>query len=267
MDARGIEILEATEDIYGGVEVDMKEKKMDSNSFATLLRASMQLWKQQGKKGVWLKLPIELSYLVDVAKKEGFVYHHAEETYIMMVYWIPKTPSTLPANASHQVGIGAFVINDEGEMLVVQEKQGKFGGTGLWKMPTGVVKEGEDICDGAVREVKEETGIDAEFVEFLAFRQNHKVLFSKSDLFFVCKLKPLSSTITKQDTEIENAKWMKIEEYMEQPFVKDSESFGSVAEICNMAARTDGAYSGFIANPKTKKRSGAKSYLYCNKIR
>ncbi|CAH9089403.1 unnamed protein product [Cuscuta europaea] len=267
MDVRDTEtILAATEDTYGGVTVDMKEK-MDSNPFATSLTASMQLWKQQGKKGVWLKLPIELSDLVDVAKKEGFVYHHAEETYVMMVYWIPKTPSTLPANASHQVGIGAFVINDEGEILVVQEKYGKFGGTGLWKMPTGVVKEGEDISDCAVREVKEETGIDAEFVEFLAFRQNHKLLFSKSDLFFVCKLKPLSSTITKQDTEITDAKWMKIEEYMEQPFVKESESFSSVAEICNMAARKDDAYSGFIANPKTKKRPGAKSYLYCNKIR
>ncbi|WJX50966.1 Nucleoside diphosphate-linked moiety X motif 6 [Trifolium repens] len=44
-------------------------------------------------------------------------------------------------------------------VLVVQEISGKFGGTGVWKMPTGVVDEGEDICDAAIREVKEETGV------------------------------------------------------------------------------------------------------------
>ncbi|WVZ13713.1 hypothetical protein V8G54_011279 [Vigna mungo] len=42
-------------------------------------------------------------------------------------------------------------------MSVVQEKSGIFGGTVLWKMPTRVVNEGEDICDGAIREVKEGT--------------------------------------------------------------------------------------------------------------
>ncbi|KAJ0016980.1 hypothetical protein Pint_09420 [Pistacia integerrima] len=40
----------------------------------------------------------------------------------------------------------------------------------MWKIPTGVAEQGEDICMAAVREVKEETSIDAEFVEVLAFR-------------------------------------------------------------------------------------------------
>ncbi|KAL9669368.1 hypothetical protein QQ045_006913 [Rhodiola kirilowii] len=92
------------------------------------------------------------------------------------------------------------------EVLVVQEKSAVFGGSGVWKFLTVVVDEGEDICDAAVREVKEETGIDAEFVEVLAFRQSHKAFYQKSDLFFVCMLKQLSSNIQKQDTEIEAAK-------------------------------------------------------------
>ncbi|PRQ16710.1 putative hydrolase [Rosa chinensis] len=56
---------------------------------------------------------------------------------------------------------------------------------------------GEDITVAAVREVKEETGIDAKFSEVLAFRQAHKLFFEKSDLFFVCMMHPLSFEIQK----------------------------------------------------------------------
>jgi len=34
----------------------------------------------------------------------------------MLTYWIPEGPSMLPANASHQVGVGGFVINDKNEV-------------------------------------------------------------------------------------------------------------------------------------------------------
>ena len=34
----------------------------------------------------------------------------------MMTYWIPDEPNMLPANASHQVGVGGFVINDQMEV-------------------------------------------------------------------------------------------------------------------------------------------------------
>lgn len=211
-----MEILEASEDDYGGVIVKMKkEESMDSLKFHNMLRASISHWRIKGKKGVWIKLPIELAHLVDTAVKEGFWYHHAETTYLMLVYWIPhEIPHTFPAYASHRVGIGAFVLNQYGQVLVVKEKSGKSVGT--WKLPTGVVDEDEDIGMAAIREVKEETGIETEFVELLAFRQSHKSFFGKSDLFFICMLKPLTFTINKQEAEIEEAKWMAMEEYASQ---------------------------------------------------
>ncbi|XP_074302595.1 nudix hydrolase 2-like [Silene latifolia] len=86
------------------------------------------------------------------------------------VYWIPQTICTIPANASHHVVIGAIVLTEKRELLVLQENSGRLRGTGIWKVPTGVVDEGNDICVAAVREVKEETGIDAEFIEVVAFR-------------------------------------------------------------------------------------------------
>lgn len=34
----------------------------------------------------------------------------------MLVCWISETTSTIPANASHRVGIGAIVLNDKREV-------------------------------------------------------------------------------------------------------------------------------------------------------
>lgn len=255
------ELLPSINDDHGGVIVEMKET-MDSNTFVNVLRASLLLWKQQGKKGVWIKLPIELVHLVESAVKEGFRYHHAEPSYLMLVFWIPETPSTIPANASHQVGVGALILNDKREILVVQEKSGRFRGTGIWKIPTGVVDEGEDIFKAAIREVKEETGIDAEFIEVLGFRQSHKSFFEKSDLFFICMLRPLSFAIEKQELEIEAAQWIPFEEYAGQPFAQKHELFKYISELC--LEKLDGGYAGFSPQPAISMFHDHPSYLYLN---
>ncbi|XAR65762.1 NAD(+) diphosphatase [Bertholletia excelsa] len=255
-------ILTGKNDDHGGVIVEMSTEPVDVDVFVSSLRASVSHWRQQDKKGVWIKLPIELVNLVEPAVKEGFYFHHAEPKYLMLVYWIPGTTNTLPANATHRVGVLSFVMNKRGEVLVVQEKSGSLCGTGVWKFPTGVVEEGEDICDAAVREVKEETGIDTKFVEILAFRQSHRSFFEKSDLFFVCLLQPLSLNIQKQESEIEAAQWMPFKEYLAQNFVQKHELLRKIADVC--LAKLGGKYTGFSPVPTTISFSDEKSYLYLN---
>ncbi|KAG6775413.1 hypothetical protein POTOM_018864 [Populus tomentosa] len=339
-----IGLLNAVNDKYGGVVVDMKEP-MDSHIYVPLLRASISQWRQQGKKGVWIKLPIQQANLVEPTVKEGFRYHHAESNYLMLVYWIPDSPDTLPANASHIVGIGAFVMNNKREVLlldssihifmlfselkvvvghrklllvgchnysslmlrsnysmrkvlVVKEKHGYFKGKDAWKFPTGVVNQGEDICAAAIREVKEETGIDTEFMEILAFRlnlspidskpaeetlfgmcnvllftlsqpgspahphyQTHQQFLGKSDLFFVCMLQPLSFDITKQDSEIKAAQWIPIDEYVNQTYNREHKPFEYIAKICLTKSQSN--YGGFSA-VHTLTSSGKQPYLYFN---
>ena len=46
------------------------------------------------------------------------------------------------------------------KVLVVQER---FRFSAHWKLPGGYVDPGEDIDEAAIREVKEETGIETEF--------------------------------------------------------------------------------------------------------
>ncbi|XP_065862652.1 nudix hydrolase 10-like [Euphorbia lathyris] len=257
-----VTLLPATNDDFGGVIVDMKEP-MEPDIFLCMLRNSISVWKQQGKRGIWIRLPIQLVNLVQAAVKEGFYYHHAEPSYLMLVYWIPQTVSTIPANASHRVGVGGIVLNGKRELLVVQEKSGILKGSGVWKIPTGVVEEGEDIFMAAMREVKEETGIDTQFQEILAFRQMHNSFFGKSDLFFLCMLRPISFDIEAQELEIEAAQWMPLEEYVAQPIVKKHELFKYTAELCMEKADSD--YAGFSPVPIRSIFDDKISTLYLNK--
>ncbi|WZY95165.1 hypothetical protein YC2023_067494 [Brassica napus] len=48
---------------------------------------------------------------VSIFRKGGCRYHQAEPVYLMLVSWISNTPDTIPANASHIVGVGALVLN------------------------------------------------------------------------------------------------------------------------------------------------------------
>lgn len=61
------------------------------------------------------------------------------------------TPSAMPVLAV-QVGVGAVVLNERGEILVVQERSGPLRGKGVWKMPTGLVQVRVSPCAlGAAR--------------------------------------------------------------------------------------------------------------------
>ncbi|KAL6911921.1 hypothetical protein ACP4OV_000726 [Aristida adscensionis] len=253
-------VLEARADEYGGVVVDADRLPSDAAAFARSLAASLSYWKSLGKKGVWLKLPLDRSAFVPLAVKEGFSYHHAEESYMMLTYWIPDEPCMLPANASHQVGVGGFVINDQMEVLVVQEKYSASTSIGVWKLPTGFINASEEIFTGAVREVKEETGIDTEFVELVAFRHAHNVAFQKSDLFFICMLRPLSSDIEIDQIEIQAAKWMPLAEFTEQPFIQDDHMFRKIADIC--VRRLGNSYCGLTAHHVASRFDGGASTLY-----
>ncbi|KAK4557774.1 hypothetical protein RGQ29_007511 [Quercus rubra] len=211
-------VLHAFDDEYGGVIVDPERLPANPNAFVSILHASLSHWKNMGKKGVWLKLPVERSELVPIAVK----------------------------------------------VLVVQEKHRAPASVGLWKIPTGFVLESEEIFSGAIREVKEETGIDTEFVEVIAFRHAHNVAFEKSDLFFICMLRPLSTQIIIDDLEIQAAKWMPLVDFVEQPLIQEDCMFKKIIDIC--IARLGQRYCGLSAHKMVSKFDGQLSSLYYNVV-
>lgn len=103
--------------------------------------------------------------------------------------------------------------------MVLEKRNQKIVG---WKLPGGYVQLGEEFSDAAIREVFEETGVKTEFVELLTVRHSHKTAFDRSDVYTICRLKPLSTDI-KVDDEIADAKWMPLEEYrstVKQPMLR-----------------------------------------------
>ena len=59
------------------------------------------------------------------------------------------------------VGIGAVIVRN-GKLVLV--KRGVEPGKGRWSIPGGAVELGEEIRDTAIREAKEECGLDIELV-------------------------------------------------------------------------------------------------------
>ncbi|MCA1060191.1 NUDIX domain-containing protein [Rossellomorea aquimaris] len=68
----------------------------------------------------------------------------------------------------HIVSAATIVINDQEEILLIK------GPRRGWEMPGGQVEEGESLKDAAIRETKEESGIDVEIVAFCGVFQNVK---------------------------------------------------------------------------------------------
>lgn len=256
-------LLPAFEDAYGGLVVDQTRLPRDAEAFASALRRSMRAWRASGKRGVWLSLPTSRVRLVAPAVEQGFAFHHAEETHVMLAAWLPEDqPNTLPPNASHQVGVGGVVTNAKGQLLVVQEKHGPLRGKGIWKIPTGLAETGEEVADAAVREVEEETGIKTTFHQLVSFRQSHGLAFGKSDLFFICALQPIGQQdIVVQEKEIECARWMPVDEYIQQEFFQRGELHKKMNQVIAQVVK-NGAHHGFEGRPLETARPGQFQYLY-----
>ena len=62
--------------------------------------------------------------------------------------------------ATHATSAGVAILDDHARILLVQEKIADAAG--LWHIPAGAVESGELLETAALRETKEETGLDVE---------------------------------------------------------------------------------------------------------
>jgi 8-oxo-dGTP pyrophosphatase MutT (NUDIX family) len=148
-----------------------------------------------------------------VAAEAGFVFHHCEPAYVMMTTRLQQD-AFVPPPATHYIGAGGLVLNDDNELLVVTEVVHRHRHPHYYKLPGGALKPGEHLAAAVMREVREETGIRTRFEAVMGFRHWHGYRFDKSDIYFICRLTPLTSEIRIQESEIEEAMWMPLERYL-----------------------------------------------------
>lgn len=207
-----METLSATPNPFGGIVTDPDLLPSDPSEFAQRLERSLKEWTDTGYKLIWLEVPLTNAGLVPVAAAEGFTYHHADDSYVMMLMRLERD-AFVPNYSTHYIGAGGVVINADNEILVVREKRGGVG-SGSFKLPGGHLHEEEHLADAVVREVFEETGIQSRFVSLVCFRHQHAYRHGKSDIYFVCRLEPLTDSIALQEDEIAECVWMPVETYL-----------------------------------------------------
>lgn len=211
------ETLVHERDQFGGVIVTPETLPQQVEEFVARLEHSLQAWRAEGVRLVWMSIPVELSALIPIATSNGFRFHHANEGDLMMVCRLVED-AFVPTHATHYVGVGGVVLNQQQELLVVCERHRRTSKP-YYKLPGGALQPGEHLVDAVLREVLEETGVQARFDALVCFRHWHGYRYGKSDIYFVARLSPLSQDVTMQAEEIEECFWMPVAEYFESDLV------------------------------------------------
>ena len=82
--------------------------------------------------------------------------------------------------------------------------------TNRWHLPKGTQELNESICNTAIREVKEETGLDVKIKIFLSdiyykFRDNHNKNLNKKVSFYI--MKSIGGCFERHDKEFDKIIW------------------------------------------------------------
>jgi 8-oxo-dGTP pyrophosphatase MutT (NUDIX family) len=211
-----MDVLPFSPDQFGGVIVESDALPADAE-FSKTLQASLETWRNEGKRLVWLKVPIERAALIPLAVEKGFFFHHSNEGDLMMVARLVEG-AFVPTHATHYIGVGGVCINERQELLVVCERHRRTAQP-YYKLPGGALQQGEHLVEAVLREVLEETGVQAKFESLVCFRHWHGYRYGKSDIYFVCRLSPLSENLTMQAEEIEECFWMPMADYFASDLV------------------------------------------------
>ena len=204
---------------------------------------------------------------IPILLRNGFSFHHARGTEAVLIRWLPSEACTLPAYPHTNIGAGAFVLNDAGQVLVVQESSGPTAKwREFWKLPGGSVEQGESLAEGAEREVFEECGIRAKFRSIAAMRESVKSFFGTSDLYIICAMElalPASEqVITPQPGEIAAARWMDLDLFLGSRYYKSNiygEMLREAAKVCR-GLQQDVQPRGFCPQQSNKRKEDT---LYC----
>ena len=92
--------------------------------------------------------------------------------------WMKSVGKGVPGYVTPKLAVGAVVGNDKGEILLVQRAD-----SGVWLYPTGWADVGYSPAEVVVKEVHEETGIEAEVLRVVAVIDGVRQQFTRVPLY------------------------------------------------------------------------------------
>jgi 8-oxo-dGTP pyrophosphatase MutT (NUDIX family) len=103
------------------------------------------------------------------------------------------------------------------EVALIATREGQ-----RWGLPKGLVEEGEPLEETALREVREETGLEAEVIERLEpieywywwSEDGEKVRYHKKVYYFLMAYR--GGDVARHDFEVDDVRWFPIEEAIER---------------------------------------------------
>lgn len=109
--------------------------------------------------------------------------------------------------------VALAVVKNENKILLIKRDVPPF--LGLWSLPGGKIEKGEHISEAAVREIKEEIGIETKFEKMLGVVSEnlHEYDNTHHFLLFVCELSTLSinmKNLCARET-IQDGRWFDLE--------------------------------------------------------
>ena len=122
------------------------------------------------------------------------------------------------------LSVHIWIMNKEGKFLVQKRSKNKKTFPDMWSLTAGAVDTGETSEEGAIREAKEEIGVDInkdDMELILSFKRTHNFL----DVWLVRKDIDLKDIIM-QEEEVQEVKWVTKEELEEM--IKNDEVAGTV---------------------------------------
>ena len=130
---------------------------------------------------------------------------------------------SLPAS-QHSVGVGGWVVRTDGCVLLVRMTYGPANGRLM--IPGGHLDPGELLHETAVREVREETGVDAEPRGLLLVRQRLEQPLPNLYFVFLMQADDASSAATADGGEVSEALWVPRDELLSrddlQPIARET---------------------------------------------
>ena len=104
------------------------------------------------------------------------------------------------------------IIEKDGKILLVQEAKEKA--YGKWNLPSGRLKDNESLIQGAIREVKEETGCDVELTGIANI--DYGIVKEKRFMAIIFSTKLLKEDIKFNKEEIMDVRWYDIDKIINE---------------------------------------------------